>query len=219
MSEQTTDFFDEVGGEGAGAPGAVLKAPGDWVHGKITKMFKRGFVPYNNRKTREVEKNNDGTDRMELVIVLQTTFRNWENVISVPKVDYKDPNSAEKPPSDDDGLRVVYVPERSNIQFKIADAVREARASNPNAPFGVGGTLGVKVVDLEDTGQGNPMKVHEAAYTAPGEGDSFVESAPAAQQAAPAQEAAPAAPPASPAPAQGDPWATPAQSQSAPPPF
>lgn len=216
MSDSTTstDFFDNIGG-GAGAPTALLKGVGDYVHGEVVDMFKRDYVPFG--KT-EPEKNADGSTRQQLVVIVQTAFRNWQSVVKVPKVDPNDqsPTAALKDPSEDDGHRAIYVPERSNIQYAIGRAVQTAGAA-----FEVGGTLGVKVVNLKDTGKGNPLKEHEAVYTGkPAGGDFFGgQAAQAAPAAAPAQEAAPApapAPAAAPA-AQQDPWASTAPANSAPP--
>lgn len=215
----TTDFFDGIGG-GSGAPGAVLKNVGDFVHGEIVDMYKRDYVPFG---AKEPEKRPDGSTKQQLVVILQTENRNWANVNRVPKVDPADPNSAEKAPSEDDGKRAVYVPEGKNIQFAIGRAVTAAQAK-----FEVGGTLGVKVFNLKPTDKGNPLKEHQAVYTAkPAQtGAEFFGSAPSAP-AAPAAEAAPAAPaapapaatPAPAAPASQDPWATPASSATSEPPF
>jgi hypothetical protein len=219
VTDNTTDFFDGLS-EGTGAPTAVLKNVGDFVHGEVVKMFKRDYVKFGEK---EPEKKADGSNKQQLVIVLQTTLRNWQNVVRVPKVDFADPNSAEKAPSEDDGTRAVYVPESSNIQFAIGRAVTAAQAK-----FEIGGTLGVKIANLKDTGKGNPLKEHEAVYTAkPAQtgaeffGGAAQEAAPAVApaQQAPAAEAAPAAAPAQSAPAAQDPWATPAASASEPPPF
>lgn len=218
MTENTTDFFDGIGG-GGGAPGAILKTVGDFVQGEIVEMFKREYIPFG--KT-EPEKREDGSPKQQLVIILQTEHRNWQNVTKVPLVDPKDESKGPKPPSEDDGKRAIYVPEQKNIQFAIADAVVAARAK----PV-VGGTLGVKVVELRDTGKGNPLKVHKAIYSPPSASDAFFGGAPAA---APAPEAAPAAPaapapaapaaaPAPAAPASQDPWATSAPATSGAPPF
>lgn len=216
MTDNTTDFFDNLS-EGTGAPTAVLKNVGDFVHGEVVQMFKRDYIPFG--KT-EPEKKEDGSTKQQLVVVLQTSNRNWANVVKVPKVDHTDPNSAEKAPSEDDGLRAVYVPERSNIQFAIGRAVQAAQTK-----FEVGGTLGVKIENLKDTGKGNPLKEHAAVYTAKpaqtgteffgGEAAPAAAPAPAAQ---PAPAAAPAPAPAAPA-AQQDPWATSAPAASEPPPF
>lgn len=223
--ETTTDFFDGIG-EGAGAPTAVLKNPGDFVHGEIVRMTKRDYIPFGSDKP---EMRADGTTpKQQLIVVLQTANRNWANVVKVPKVDGTDPNSAEKAPSEDDGLRAVYIPEGKNLQFAVARAVQAAKAK-----FEVGGKLGVKVTELVPTTKGNPRKEHEARYEAkPADtGDAFfgggaAQAAPAATaQPAPAAAAAPAAPaedpwatPATAAPAAaGDPWATPAGGTDEPP--
>lgn len=210
MSDNTTDFFDNIG-SGAGSPTALLKNPGDFVHGEIVEMFKRDYIPF-GKKDPEVDESEADGKRKQLVIVIQTTNRNWANVVKVPKVDPNDPNSAEKAPEEDDGKRSVYVPNRSNIQWAIGRAVSAAKAK-----FEVGATLGVKIDKLTDTGKGNPLKEHEAVYTPRAAGDGFFPQAetpatPAAQAPAPAPAAqpeptpAPAAAPAA-APAQ-DPWAS-----------
>lgn len=217
MSDNTTDFFDNIGG--SGAPTAQLSGTGDFVHGEVVEMFKKDYVPFGKTEPEADEREEDGK-RKQLVIILQTSLRNWQGIKKIPKVDHTDPNSAEKPPSEDDGRRAVYVPNRSNIQYAVGKAVQAA-----GAKFEVGGTLGVRVVNLKDTGKGNPLKEHEAKYTgkpAPTAdgffGDAPAASAPAAAPAPAAQPApAPAAAPA--APAAQDPWATPGAPASEPPPF
>jgi len=218
MTENSTDFFDNLS-EGAGAPSALLKTTGDTVQGEIVKMFKRDYVPFGKTDPEADSSEPDGK-RKQLVIIVQTNDRNWANVAKVPKVDANDPNSAEKAPSEDDGTRAIYVPNRSNIQYAIGHAVAEAKAK----PV-VGGHLAVRVFNLKDTGKGNPLKEHVARYTAPAAGADFfagapAAQAPAAQQAAPAQTAPPVPPqapvappvqqaaPAAPAAPAGDPWAT-----------
>ncbi len=67
--ENTTDFFDGIG-EGAGAPTAVLKNPGDFVHGEIVRMTKRDYVPFG--KT-EPEKH-EGTDKNKQGWIDQDSF-------------------------------------------------------------------------------------------------------------------------------------------------
>lgn len=220
MSDTTTDFFDNVS-EGTGAPTAHLKNVGDFVHGEIVEMFKRDYIPFGKTEPEKDENEPDGK-RKQLVVILQTESRNWANVVKVPKVDPTDPNSAEKAPGEDDGKRAIYVPNRSNIQYAIGRAVRGAQAK-----FEVGGSLGVKIANLKDTGKGNPLKEHEAVYKAKPAptGDEFFASgqpAPAPGQAATdsaaAQKPAAAPAPAASQPAQQDPWATTA-SPSEPPPF
>lgn len=224
MTDTTTDFFDNIS-EGGGAPGAVLKNEGDFVHGTIERMFKREYVAFGQK---EPEKREDGTVKEQLVIVLQTEHRNWENVSRVPKVDPADPNSAEKPASEDEGLRAIYVPEGKNIQFAIGRACATAKAKPE-----VGGTLGVRISKLRDTGKGNPLKEHEAVYEKPSAGAAFFGNAPSAPaESAPSEQPlaqgssfgggdrglnSTPAPAAKPAPAAGDPWATPAAGGSEPP--
>ena len=195
MTDNTTDFFDGIG-EGTGAATALLKNPGDWVKGEIVELFKRDYVPYENRNSREPARNDDGSPVQQLVIILQTEARNWAKVNSVPKVDPSDKDSAEKDASEDDGQRAIYVPQRKNIQFAIGRAVAAA-GEKPR----VGGTLAVKVTGLKDTGKGEPMKEHEALYTPPSQASNFFNDE-AKSDPAPASESA-STPPAD------DPWATP----------
>lgn len=220
MSDNTTDFFDNVGG--TGAPTGVLKGVGDFVHGEIVQMKKRDHVPYGKDDPEPDDTEPDGK-RKELVVIIQTANRNWAGVSKVPKVDYNDPNSAEKPPEEDDGKRAIYVPNRSNIQYAIGQAVQASKSK-----FEVGGTLGVKIVNLKDTGKGNPLKEHQAVYQPkPAAADFFPdasEAAAPAPAATPAPAAAPAptptpepAPAQAAAPAQQDPWA--AQPATSEPPF
>jgi hypothetical protein len=212
VTDNTTDFFDNAGG-GSGAPTAVLKNVNDMVSGEIVEMFKRDYVPFGKTDPEKDESEDDGK-RKQLVIILQTQLRNWQGVTRVPKVDHNDPNSPEKAPSEDDGKRAVYVPNRSNLQYAIGKAVS---AAGPGTKFSVGGTLGVRIFNLKDTGKGNPLKEHEARYQAPTAGSEFFGQAAAPAAAAPAPAAQPAAPatppPAAPAPAAQpaaaqDPWAT-----------
>lgn len=213
MSDETTDFFDNLGG--SGAPTAVLKGIGDKVSGEVVEMFKRDYVPFGKKDPEPDEREADGK-RKQLVIILQTENRNWANVVRVPKVDPADPNSPEKAPGEDDGKRAIYVPNRSNAQYAIGKAVQTAKA-----PFEVGGTLGVRIANLKDTGKGNPLKEHEAFYKGrPADGNFFPpeeQKAPAAP-AQNAPQAAPVPPPAPAAPAASqDPWATSTASAAEPP--
>lgn len=208
-----TDFFDGIGG-GSGAPSAHLKNLNDTVAGEIVDMYKRDFIPFGKK---EPEKREDGTTKQQLVIVLQTTHRNWENVSKVPDVDQNDPTKGQKPPSEDDGKRAVYVPENKDIAFAIGRAASEAKARPA-----VGGQLAVKIFDMKDTEFGNQQKKHVARYTPPSAAGAFfaeTQAAPAQQatppapveQAQPAQQQAQQAAPAQPSPAPAaDPWATPA---------
>jgi hypothetical protein len=213
VTDNSTDFFDGIGG-GSGAPGAVLKQPGDLVHGVIVDMFKRPYIPFGKTEVEKWDKGpKAGQDKQQLVVTLQTNERNWANVNKVPKVDHTDSNSPEKPPSDDDGKRAVYVPEGKNIQFAIGRAVQSAGVG---VQMTVGGTLGVRVDKLTPTDKGNDLKEHVAVYQVPAASAGFFpegQAAPAASTPAPAAPAPtpePTPAPAAPVPAAQDPWATPA---------
>lgn len=216
------NFFDQTGG-GTGAPSAKLKDQDDFALGEIVDQF---MVEATEFATGNVKKDKKtGETIFQLVIVLQTESRNWENVAKVPLKDKDDKASGPKDAAEDDGRRAVYVEPWTNIHAAIGKAVIEG--TGEKGPVLNGGTLGVKVVELRDTGKGNPLKVHAAKYTPPAPkaaSDAFFDQT--AQQAAPAAEAAPAAPAqaapaqeapaATPAPA-GDPWGTPAPSGGKPP--
>ena len=153
MSNADSMFFDEVAGDFA--PTGLLKGIGDIVAGPVVEFRTRDHIPYGKK---EPEKNKDGSIRQELVIIVQTEHRNWANVVKVPKVDPEDKNSADKPGSEDDGRRAIYVPQRSNIQYAIAKAMKAAGVKE----FSEGLKIAVKVSNLKDTGKGNPLKEHVA---------------------------------------------------------
>jgi len=219
------NFFDNTGG-GTGAPSALLKDVDDFVHGEIVDQFMTEATEFATGNVKKDKKTGETIN--QLVVVLQTDSRNWEKVAKVPLKDKDDKASGPKDPAEDDGRRAVYVEPWTNIHAAIGKAVIEG--TGQKGPVLNGGTLGVKIVELRDTGKGNPLKVHAAVYSAPvaepssnGFFDKTAESAPAAetpaasQPAAPAQEASPA-PASTPAPA-GDPWGTPATSGGSKPPF
>lgn len=217
LNEQ--NFFDNVGG-GSGAPSAKLKDQDDFVIGEIVDQFMVEATDFSTKKPKVDSKT--GKTIMQLVVVLQTDLSNWDGVARIPLVDKDDRNSGEKPASEDDGRRAVYVEPWTNIHAAIGKAVIEA--TGEKGPLKNGGTLGVKVTELRDTGKGNPLKVHAAKYTAPaastpdqGFFNETAAAAPATEQAAPAPQSAPQqeAAPAAPA-AQTDPW-TGAPATSKPP--
>ena len=153
MSNADSTFFDDVAGDFA--PTGLLKGVGDMVAGPVVEFRTRDHVPFGQT---EPEKNKDGSIRQELVIIVQTEHRNWANVVKVPKVDSEDKNSADKPGSEDDGRRAIYVPQRSNVQYAIAKAMKAAGVKK----FSEGLKIAVKVSNLKDTGKGNPLKEHVA---------------------------------------------------------
>lgn len=198
-------FFENTGG-GVGAPSASLKVVDDFIFGEIVDQ---AIVDKKKFGTDEIEKDErTGENRKQLVVILQTDLRNWQGVSKVPTNEDK----SQKAPSEDDGKRAVYVAPFTNIHAAVGDAV--VTATGAKGPLLNGGKLGVKVVELRDTGKGNPLKIHQAVYEAPAASSGFFggeQAAPA--EAAPAAESAPVAPAAPAAPAQSDPWASQAQQQ------
>lgn len=214
-NQQGDDFFDNLGGTGAVT--ALLSNIDDGVIGTIESQRTVDYIPFGKKDPEVLD---DGSIRKQKVVILATDLRNWQGVKEAPLVDKDDPGKGRKPASDDDGRRAVYIPQFKNIHYAVRDAIV---ASGAKGGLRDGGRFGVKVVDLEDTGQGNPKKVHKAFYEAPAAADDFLGNT---QQAAPAQEPqhqappvatpptptpettvseTPAAAPAAPAPAT-DPW-------------
>jgi hypothetical protein len=198
------NFFDNVGG--SGAPSAKLQQPEDFVFGEVVDQF---MAPATDFSTKKVKVDREGKEIEQLVVILQTDLRNWEGVTRIPKVDKDDQSSADKPGSDDDGKRAVYVEPWTNIHAAIGKAIIEGTGAK--GPVRNGAQLGVKITGLKDTGKGNPLKLHEAKYVPPAATSSaFFDKTPEAESA-PEQQAptmAPAAEEQKAAPA--DPWATPA---------
>jgi hypothetical protein len=218
-----SNYFENTGG-GVGAPSAKLSAVDDFVFGEI---LDQAMVPLNKFGTNPPVQETDsrtGEKLFQLLVVVQTDFRNWQNVAKIPTNE----QGQQKAASEDDGRRAIYVPAFSNIHAAIGEATEKKPLAN-------GGTLGVKVIELRDTGKGNPLKIHQAKYVAPKASDGFfggdAAAAPAAQpqatQVDPAPPATqqPSAPvvqeqPAQPAAAApSDPWGTPAPAAGSGPPF
>lgn len=174
------DYFDESNKKGA--PSALLKKVGDFVQGEIVAAMQRTKTKFG---TNDPELNDDGSERKQLVIILQTEYRNWEKVAKVPTAKDGSP----RPVEEDEGLRAVYVPKYTNIYQALGDAIHEAGETKIHKREGnqPGGWFGIKITELEDTGKGNPLKKHAAKYKAPekvDEQDPFGEfDAPAAGQA------------------------------------
>lgn len=153
-------YFDESARKGA--PSALLKKVGDFVQGEIVAAQQRTKTKYGSN---EVELNDDGSERKQLVIILQTEYRNWDKVAKVPTAKDGSP----RPGSEDEGLRAVYVPKYTNIFQALGDAIHAAGEKNITVQQGgqPGGWFGIKITELEDTGMGNPLKKHAAKYKAP----------------------------------------------------
>jgi hypothetical protein len=216
------NYFQQTGG--SGAPSALLKNVNDFVYGEIVDQL---MVPQKDFATGVVEKDaRTGEDLEQLMIIIQTDSRGWAKVSKIPEYPAGDARAGQqKDPAEDDGKRAIYVPAFRNLHAAIGDATG-------NEPLLNGGKLGVKIIELRNTGKGNPLKIHQAVYTPPVASEGFF---PPAEQAAPAPAApapaapapaapapaapAPAAPaPAAPAPAApaSDPWGTPVATEAPP---
>jgi hypothetical protein len=214
MSYNPETFFDNIGG--SGAPSAKLSDVEDFVMGEVVDQFMAPAMEFGKDVQKKDAKTGEPIE--QLVIVLQTDQRNWDGVARIPKVDKDDRSSADKPASDDDGRRALYVEPWTNIHAAIGAAVREANGKP--GPVLNGATLGVKVTQLKDTGKGNPLKIHAAKYVAPAAPSASEEffdktaETPAADEpkAEPKQETAPAEP-------AKDPWGAPQPSGTSKAPF
>jgi hypothetical protein len=214
-----SNFFDNVGG--SGAPSAKLQRPDDFVVGQVVEQFMTVATDFSTKKPKVDAKT--GKEIEQLVIILQTDQTNWAGVTKIPKVDKDDASSADKPASEDDGRRAVYVEPWTNIHAAVGKAVKDAN-NGQAGPVKNGAKLGVKITGLKDTGKGNPLKLHAAFYEPPAVGSEFFnqtsapESAPAAQEAPAAQPEAPKTEAAPAAAAPTDPWSgQPAAGGSKPP--
>lgn len=156
-SKDSGNFFDEAGREGA--PTAKLSDKKDFIKGTIVDLFERPYVPFGKK---EPATNDDGSEQMQLVIILQTDERNWNKVSKVPE----GADGSAKPVSEDKGLRAVYVPKFTNIYGALGKAIKAAGEKRAE----IGGAFGIVVEDLEDVGKGNPKKVHRAKYDPPVKG-------------------------------------------------
>lgn len=180
-------FFEDAMREGA--PSALLKQPKDFVMGEIIAINKVAKTKFGSN---DPELEDDGvTPKMQLVVILQTKSRNWDKVAKVPTSEDGSP----KDPSLDEGKRAVYFPKYTNIFGAMGKGLKAAGVSD----IEIGGTLGVKVTELQDTGKGNPLKIHEVVYKAPvakDESDGFFEDqagdaateTPAAEKSEPAKQ-------------------------------
>lgn len=148
-------FFEDAMREGA--PSALLKNPKDFVMGEIIAINKVAKTKFGSN---DPELEDDGvTPKMQLVVILQTASRNWDKVAKAPQGEDGSP----KDPGLDEGKRAVYFPKYTNIFGAMGKGLKAAGV----ADIEIGGTLGVKVTELQDTGKGNPLKIHEVVYKAP----------------------------------------------------
>jgi hypothetical protein len=185
------NFFAQTASGGTGAPSAKLKDLNDFVYGEIVDQ---SMVPATEFATgKQKVDSRTGEPIEQLLVVLQTEYRNWQGVARIPLVDKDNPNSGPKPPTEDDGRRAVYIEPWTNINAAVGEAV--VAATGERAGLGNGGKLGIQVIELKDTGKGNPLKIHRAKYEPPVQTAAPADFFGGGAQPAPAQQAAPQGPP------------------------
>lgn len=160
------DFFDGAG-ERRLSGSAALTKKGDRVEGTVVDQFKIPYVPFG--KTDPARDERTGEVIEQLVIVLETSLRNWEGVSRVPKVKDDKGNDVDADKDADEGFRAVYVRPYVNLHAALGEALKAAakKAGKDKVRLENGGTLKVGIVDLQDVGKGNPKKVHKALYEPP----------------------------------------------------
>lgn len=179
MSDETTDgFLDD--GVREGAAGARFDEVGDSVLGEIVDKYIVDYVPF-GKKDPEIDERT-GQPVKQLVVVLQTETRNWEDhpKAKIPKDQDGNPRSAES----DNGRRAIYARKGTNIYSALAKAV--AAGLEPGQKPGkhplVGGKIGMQFFEDEDTGKGNNLKKFRGKYVPPAAAeatDAFFDEAPA----------------------------------------
>lgn len=160
-NEETEGWFDDSEKKvGPPSGGARFKEVGDSVVGEVVDKF---LIDYKNIITKEVELDDDGKAIKQLVIVLQTDHRNWEQVNKHPQ----DKDGVNLPNEADTGLRAVYARKWTNIYAALGLSIRESGVENPSKHPAVGGKFGVQFFEEEDTGKPSKLKKFRAKYTPP----------------------------------------------------
>lgn len=146
------DFFDGVGG--SGAPGFKFAGVNSGIKGTVVDQY-RTFVT--EPGSREPKKYADGTEIPQLNVTLQTDLRNWDKVTKVPT----DPETQqEKDPSEDTGLRRIF------IKYDMRRAVGAALQAAGVRALETDGVLAVKQTGEKATGKANGLPLYEARYQA-----------------------------------------------------
>lgn len=164
MSDETTDgFLDD--GVREGAAGARFDEVGDSVLGEVVDKYIVDYVPF-GKKDPEIDERT-GKPVKQLVVVLQTETRNWEDhpKAKIPKDSDGNPRSADQ----DNGRRAIYARKGTNIYSALAKAVAAAlpAGEKPGAHPMIGGKIGMQFFEDEDTGKGNNLKKFRGKYVAP----------------------------------------------------
>ncbi len=189
------DFFNEALSGGGGGPTHKFREIGQTVLGEIVSMKRQQQTNFTDGKPKFDAKNQP---QMEIVMVLQTELRDWQDVTDKAKLDKE--TGQVRPADQDTGLRAVYV------KNQMARAL--GTAALPGRPA-VGGQVWLKYVSDRDIGKGNPLPEFEARYKAPADtaNDDVFGGSPSTPPAAP--QSAP-----TPEPAK-DPWASTSSSPAA----
>jgi hypothetical protein len=175
MSNETDGFLDDGAREGAN--GARFDEVGDSVKGEIVDKFVIDYVPF-GKKEPEIDERT-GEPVKQLVVVLQTEYRNWEDF---PKNKIpKDADGVALPGDKDTGRRAIYARKGTNIYSALAKAVAAAlpAGEKPGKHPLVGGQIGMQFFEDEDTGKGNNLKKFRGKYVPPAakaESDDFFEA-------------------------------------------
>lgn len=189
MTESFDSFFDDAVRSDR-APGYKFATLGDAVSGEVLDQYQTEATVF--AKPDEKKLDRDGKPIPQLVVVLQTDLRNWDHVTKIPLGE----DGREKPATEDDGRRTVFLEKWTNIYAAVGQAVIEGAKRKGGVRNG--GTLAIQWFDQQDTNKGNPLKKYRARYTDPSASGDFF--------ATPQQTAAPAQAPV-PAMAQGGPVA------------
>lgn len=186
--ESFEDFFAPRGG---GAPSFDFeKKIGNGVIGTIVKMEKVQQTKQGDPDTKLWFDKEQTRPRMQLNVTLQTDLRDWKGC-KVPT----DAEGNDKPASEDDGTRRVYLKFKS--QEAVGEALRKAGEKTPK----LGGRLGLKLSGIQPnpTGSGS-IHLYEAMYEAPSGAEGFdfgaaAEATAVAAEAGPKSDSVPDEPP------------------------
>lgn len=186
------DFFEQnvSTGGGPGHPSPKFDKVGDKIAGYIVGSVREGVVTIKDTPDPKLDKN--GNTMPQLAITLQTDLRNWDNANRPGR----DEDGNDLPPSEDTGLRTIYVKYSSQIT-KLNEAIRKANSTKKISELLVeGAKVGMQFVGETKVGGGR-LKEYGFAFkespNAPKAVDSMFDDAEASK---PAEKPAPTSAPA-----------------------
>lgn len=162
--QNEADAFLDADGYGPRAASWKPRGVGDGVAGEIIDVR---VIDATDITTGELKRNADNSPKKQLVVILQTDFRNWD--AATPLKD-QTPQKNFLPPSEDDGKRAIYAEQNTNRSAAIKAAVAEKGLTG--APK-VGGKLWVKLTEERNVGKPSPLKIFAAGYQPPAVGQEF----------------------------------------------